>query len=293
MTGPILGLRFMKNNSVVVDTTDGLVQFPYLTMQAKNAASKTSAKPQPVLIHDSVTVPPRTPKTVTAYFDHPLKWHTTGTVRPVKNFTKAVSLLKSQSMSTIIDQKTAVKIINTRGLPYSMKKNTQTAELSVVTPEQSNFIKPVDKAILSMIPEGDPDLTTYLSEILRTIKTEQEHNAFWFPTPENFDKTEDLTPIHTRIVRELRELQEKEKLNPEDDVESRMKFLERFDWTDALLTATEKNAVEDILVEYHDKFARHRIDIGMNTGFRVRLTSKDDKAAYSQSLPRPIQLEED
>ena len=31
----------------------------------------------------------------------------------------------------------------------------------------------------------------------------------------------------------------------------------------------------------------------MNTEFRVRLTSKDDKVAYSQSLPRPIQLEGD
>ena len=31
---------------------------------------------------------------------------------------------------------------------------------------------------------------------------------------------------------------------------------------------TEKQAVEDIVVEYHDIFARHRMDIGMNTEFR-------------------------
>ena len=55
-----------------------------------------------------------------------------------------------------------------------------------------------------MIPEVDPDLTTYLSKLLKTFKTEQENNALWFPTPEDFEKIEDLTPIHTRIVRELR-----------------------------------------------------------------------------------------
>ena len=72
-----------------------------------------------------------------------------------------------------------------------------------------------------------------------------------------------------------------------------MEFLKQFDWTDTLLTETEKEAVEDILVEYHDIFARHRMDIGMNTEFKVKLTPKDDKVVYSQSLPMPIHLKED
>ena len=71
-----------------------------------------------------------------------------------------------------------------------------------------------------------------------------------------------------------------------------MEFLKRFDWTDTLLTKTEKQAVEDILVEYHDIFAS-RMDIGMNTEFKVKLTPKDDKAVSSQSLPMPIHLKKD
>ena len=72
-----------------------------------------------------------------------------------------------------------------------------------------------------------------------------------------------------------------------------MEFWKRFDWTDTQLTETEKQAVEDILVEYHDMFARQRMDIGMNTEFNVRLTPKDDKAVYSQNLTMPIHLKED
>ena len=72
-----------------------------------------------------------------------------------------------------------------------------------------------------------------------------------------------------------------------------MKFSKRFEWTDTLLTETEKQAVENILVEYHDIIARHRMDIGMNTEFKVRLTPKDDKAVYSQCLPMPIHLKKD
>ena len=91
----------------------------------------------------------------------------------------------------------------------------------------------------------------------------------------------------------MNELKDNEKLNPQENKESRNIFLKRFDWTDTLLTETEKQAIEDILVGYHDIFARHRMDIGMNTEFKVKLTPKDDKAVYSQSLPMPIHLKED
>ena len=62
---------------------------------------------------------------------------------------------------------------------------------------------------------------------------------------------------------------------------------------DTLLTETEKQAVEDILVEYHDIFARHRMDIGRNTEFKVKLKPNDNKAVYSQNRPMPIHLKED
>ena len=196
-------------------------------------------------------------------------------------------------MSTILDRKIAVRVTNTTESPNTINKNTQIVEFSVVTTEQSKFIKPVDTAILSMIREGDPDLVTYLTELLRTNKPDQQNNTFWFPTPENPGNTEDHTLIQTRILTQLCELQRREKLNPKDDSESRTEFFKRFDWADTLLTETEKQAVEDILVEYHDIFARQRMDIGMNTEFKVKLTPKVDKVVYSQSLPMPIHLKED
>ena len=212
---------------------------------------------------------------------------------PLEKFTETASVLISHSMSTIIDKRIAVRVTNTTESPYLIKKHTQIAEFSVVTPEQSKHIKPVDMAILSMIPQGHPDLTAYLNELLRTNKPEQQDNMFWFPTPENPGKPEDHTPIQTRILKELNEPKDKEKPNPQESTESQNKFLKQLDWTDTLLTETEKQAIEDILVDYHDIFARNRMDIGMNTDFKVKLTPKDDKAVYSQSLPIPIHLEED
>ena len=44
------------------------------------------------------------------------------------------------------------------------------------------------------------------------------------------------------------------------------------------------------MLEKHDIFARHRSESGTMIEIKVKLTPKDDKAAYSQSFPMPIQL---
>ena len=143
------------------------------------------------------------------------------------------------------------------------------------------------------MPERDPDLTTYLTELLRTNKQGQQSNTFFFPTPKVPGIIEDQTPYQTGILKELNELQQKEKVNAKEDAESRLKFLEGFDWTDELLLETEKRAVENILVEYHDISARQRMGIRKNAEFKVKLTPIDDKPFYRQNLQMPIHPEED
>ena len=108
----------------------------------------------------------------------------------------------------------AVRLTNTTQSPNLIIKKTQSAVFSVVTPEQSQFVT------LSMIPEGNPDLTIYRNEILRTNKPEQQNNTFWFLTPKNSVKIGDHATKQTRILRELTELKEKNltqkmKQNPE------------------------------------------------------------------------------
>ena len=93
LTGPIFGLHFMRNNSVVIDTTHGLIHFPHLTVQVKTASSETSTKPQPVITGEALTIPPPTTKRITAFIDHPSKWNTMGTVTPLEKFTETASLL--------------------------------------------------------------------------------------------------------------------------------------------------------------------------------------------------------
>ena len=101
------------------------------------------------------------------------------------------------------------------------------------------------------------------------------------------------TPIQQRILRELRELQMLEQLDPKQDGNSRTQFLSMFKWNDSLITGEDHENLDSIIVEVNDIFARHRLDIGMNTHFKVCLTPKHDKRVYSPSLPVPINLRDD
>ena len=142
VTRPKIGLHFMRNNSLVIDTTHGLIHFPNLTMQVETASNETTTKPQAIITDDTLTIPPTTTETITAFVDHPSKWNTTGTVTPLEKFTETASLVISHSISTIIDTKIAVRVTKTTESPYLIKKHTQIAEFSVVTQEQSNTLNP-------------------------------------------------------------------------------------------------------------------------------------------------------
>ena len=69
-----------------------------------------------------------------------------------------------------------------------------------------------------MIPEGDPDLTSYFKELLGTNKPDWQNNTV--PTAENPRKNEEHTPIQTRILIERTELKQNENLSPTDIAES-------------------------------------------------------------------------
>ena len=66
-----------------------------------------------------------------------------------------------------------------------------------------------------------------------------------------------------------------------------------FKWEGSQIKVSNRKQLEQTIVEYNDIFARHRLDIGINNIFKVKLTPKDERPIYTQSLPVPINLKED
>ena len=128
---------------------------------------------------------------------------------------------------------------------------------------------------------------------MQVERPEDNEEKTWFPTPEHLGNEQEHSPIQKRILKELRDLAELEKLDPTENEESRSKFLSMFKWTDSLITGNDRKNLEDTIVEFNDIFARHRLDIRMNTQIKVSLTPQDDKLVYTQNLPVAINLKQD
>ena len=178
--------------------------------------------------------------------------------------------------------------------PYTLKKGTHIAKFLILTPEQTKHIRPVNPTSVRHLPiNNHDDAIRYIESLLKTSITDEINETYWFPTPQNPGNEWEHPPIQTHILNETREIQHLEQLNPLKDTDSRDQFLSNLDWTDSILQPDAKQAVEYLLVEFHDIFARHRFDIGINTEFKVQLTPLDNSLAYSQSLPAPINLKDD
>ena len=203
------------------------------------------------------------------------------------------SIFITASLSTVNKNAIGYQIINFSELPHTITMDTYLADFKILTPEQIKHIQPVDPALLSFMLQHEETTEVYINELLKVPQQNSEQETYWFPTPEEPGDPATYTPIQQRIYKELLELQELEELNPNDNETSRNTFLSNFDWSDTTLSPSERQEIEEILVEFHDIFARHRFDIGINCEFKVKLTPNDDRSAYSQSLPTPINLKDD
>ena len=123
-----------------------------------------------------------------------------------------------------------IHVNNFTDQPYKLKKGMHIANFSVMTPEQMKHVRPIDPvSTWHLLNENEEDAIYYISSLLKADRNNDQYEQFWFPTPENPGDETTHTPIQQRILKELRNLQNLEQLNPHDDAESRRKFLSNFD----------------------------------------------------------------
>ena len=198
------------------------------------------------------------------------------------------------ALSSTQNNEHMVQIRNFLDHPYKLKRGIHIANFSILTTEQTKHIRSVNPTSVRHLLNNNHSLHAihYINSLLKTQKTDEVNETYWFPTLQNPGNEKEHTPIQTRILNELRELAQLVKLNPLEDTDSRNQFLSNFYRTNSTLQPDAKQAVENLLVEFHDTFARHRLDIGIKTEFKVQLTPLDNRPAYSQSLPAPINFKD-
>ena len=291
---PIIGLNFMRNHQAVIDTANGTINFPHveMTLAMTDEMKKCNPKPLQIMVEGNQTLPPQQTTTVNAIVITTNMHDVTGAVQPLPQFDETATIIVAPALATAHNKRLNIRIANLTDFPHTIKSHTKLAELQILKPEDTKQIRPVDAAALKLLEDPD-DTHMYVNELMKSKESEQNDENFWFPTPENPGNEDEHTPIQRRILKEIRELIQKEQLDPTKDQESRKKFLDMFSWEGSKIEGNDRKQLEETIVEYNDIFARHRLDIGINNTFKVKLTPKDERPIYTQSLPVPINLKED
>ena len=294
LTSPLIGLLFLQRNSTILGMRQGILNFPVFSMQLKNEDRTNPNIIKPILNPVETTLQPGKRTTIWVKSQIYTDTEATGIIQPSPLLENDEDLLICRALSSTQNNKHMVQISNFLDHPYTLKKGTHIANFSILTPEQKKHIQPINpNSVRHLVNNSHDDAIHYINSLLKTSENDEVNESYWLPTPQNPGNEKEHTPIQTRILNELRELEQLEKLNPLENTNSRNQFLSNFAWTDSTLQPEAKQAVENLLVEFHDIFARHRFDIGINTEFKVQLTLLDNRPAYSQRLPAAINLKDD
>ena len=203
-------------------------------------------------------------------------------------------LIICPALTTTQNRQYTVLINNFLEHPYTMKKGCHIATFSILTTEGAKYVKPINpKPLRHLLDTNHDDAIQYINALPQITKSKETNETKWFLTPQEPGDEAQHKSIKKVIIQEPIALQKLEQLNPQENQESRQQFLSHFDWNDSTLDTAALRAIEELLVEFHDIFARHRLDIDMNNDFNVKLTPIDESAAYSQNLSIPINLKED
>ena len=58
LTSPLIGLSFLQRNNTILDIRQGVLNFPFFSMQLKTADHKYTNVMEPICIREDVTIPP-------------------------------------------------------------------------------------------------------------------------------------------------------------------------------------------------------------------------------------------
>ena len=85
--------------------------------------------------------------------------------------------------------------------PYTLKKGTHIVNFSILTPEQTKHIRPVNPtSVRHLLNNNHDDSIHYTNSLLKASKTDKINETYWFPTQQNPGNEKEHTPFQTRIL---------------------------------------------------------------------------------------------
>ena len=324
----ILGISFFEKNDISIDCKSKRLHFPDMTAQMNEMLSSDGKKKKkvyprntyPVYTSKKMVIRPNEQSIILCKIEGLEEPENVvnlcGIIDPLASFEKRTDLCVTSSLSKANrDGLFPVGIINLQGTPVTLNTRTAVGKLKILSPQQIEFLMPIDPLILKTVEshcETKKEVDAAISTIYQmnrrrgrprnrrsnasdtdnsiNLISSCENRKFWFATPETCEDPSTLTGVEKDIYEQLVEFKRLEAINPQNSPEERAHFLGEVNWEKSIFDEKHRALMEDLLVEYQHIFAKHRLDIGGNDEFKVKLTPAHDEPVYTQPNPMPIHL---
>ena len=186
LTSHLIGHLFLQRNSIILDMRQGILNFPFFSMQLKNEDRTYPNVIEPPLNPVETTVQPGKRTTIWVKSQIYTDNEATGIIQPSPLLENDEDLLICPALSSTQNIKHMVQISNFLDHSYTLKKGTHIANFSILTPEQTKHIGPVNPiSVRQRLNNSHDDAIHYKNSLLRTSKTKEVNETYRFPTPQN------------------------------------------------------------------------------------------------------------
>ena len=216
MSTAILGNPFFIKNQIVIDPSKKLLYFPDVTLSLNSIGNQKNSRQQVLITVSKTTLKPNYQDIVEVSILKPYIAfnNAIGIIEPSSLFEKKSSLCVTSSINKLDPQRrTIIGILNLNPFTVTISPRTRIAKFIFLTPNQANYIHPIEPSIISSITENK-----IFNENNRTSSTTWiPTNNFWLPTPENCHENSKLTGVWKIIYDTIVKLRQDEKLDPAVD----------------------------------------------------------------------------
>ena len=134
LTSPLIVLLLLQRNSTILDMRQGILNFPFFSMQLKNEDRAYPNVIEPILNPVETTLKPGKRTTIWVKSQIYRDNEATGLIQPPPFLENDEDLLICPALSPTQNNKHMVQISNFLDHPYTLKKGTHMANFSILTP---------------------------------------------------------------------------------------------------------------------------------------------------------------
>ena len=144
LTSPLIGLSFLQRNNTILDMRQGVLNFPFFSMQLKTADHKYTNVMEPISTQEDITIPPNDRQIISLtsqMYDDPT---VTGILQPSNALTEDGDVAFCAGLVTLTAGQVEFPLNNFTDHPYTLKRGSHIANFSVMTPGKMKYVKPID-----------------------------------------------------------------------------------------------------------------------------------------------------